>query len=348
MSRLPLCIFSEAKDLQDGLFGNVFYHTYQILPYLYDSKILPAWEIRASQYGSAPDFVTIPGSLDLAYTPPQGPYRKISLSELRRQQGKILGNDWSKLNRIWNTYFKIPPRVLDRADAVEAFRAGRALGVHYRGNDKLTTLDDSNPVTQETYLTLVRDFLAQRSDFDFIFAATDEFSFVQKLRSSINLPVVNLGEVEFHKAKLQTIPPSEKTDRAILDCVLLSRCHCVIETSSALPSFAKVFNPDLEIYRCAASKLFADVPYFPVAYIPPLPVKNPESLAILRASMEGDWTYDTRMDKYKRPFTARRRKPLRQAALIVAYSLGARTVIETLVDASNRRIRAKLSQSTQG
>src|SRR6202022_4371104 len=103
----------------------------------------------------------------------------------------------------------------------------------------------------------------------------------EKLRSFINLPVINLGEVEFHMAAEHTVTRAEKTDRAMLDCVLLSRCECLIETSSALPSFAKLLNPKLEIYRCAASKLFGklytNMPYFPVAHVPVLPVNDAAS-----------------------------------------------------------------------
>ena len=291
----------------------------------------------------APDFMTIPGVFDLAYTPAAGPYRQITLGDLRRQQGRILGNDWAELSRIWKRYFSIPQRVLEQAD--RALPAGRGLGIHYRGNDKLTTLDDSNMFTQQDYLTLIAEFLEDRAgDFDFIFAATDEFSFIEKLRASTGLHVVNLGEVGFHKAAHQTVSRKDKADRALLDSVLLSRCQCVLKTSSALPSFAKVFNPELEIYRCAASKLFQDFPYFPVAYIPLLPVKRDHTKAILQNSLAGDWTFDPKMDRHKRPFVSIRRKPVRQLVLRFGYQLGADRLILKIVAMRNRQIIAKLNR----
>ena len=70
---LPLCISSEAEEFQQGLFGNIFYNTFQILPYLHSRQIFPAWQVRSTTYGDPPDFLTIPGAFDLAYTPPQGP-----------------------------------------------------------------------------------------------------------------------------------------------------------------------------------------------------------------------------------------------------------------------------------
>lgn len=262
--------------------------------------------------------------LDLAYDPPQGPYRTLSLFELRRRHAHVLGNDWVALNRIWKAYFKVPRRVLDQADAI--FPSGSVLGIHYRGTDKQTTSWDSNPISQQQYLALIRDFLALRRDFDVIFAATDEYSFVEQLRRSTSLQVISLGEVEFHMADKHTTTRAEKADRAMLDCVLLSRCQCVLETSSALPSFAKLLNPALEIYRCAASKLFGKLytktPYFPVAQIPILPVRSAESAEILRLTMDMDWTYDLEMKKYQSPFAALPRWPINHAVFSAAEKLG--------------------------
>ena len=304
MSR-PLCIVSEPEELTQGLFGCVFYHIFQILPFLYEHKLFPAWDIRTLHYGDPPDRLTIPGALDLAYTPPVGPYRTLSLEEMRRRHAHIIGNDWPELHRVWNAYFKIPPRVLKTAESI--LPQGRVLGIHYRGTDKQTTSWDSNPITQDEYIALIGDFLANRPSFDVIFAATDEHSFIEKLRVSMDLPVVALGEVQFHMATDDNGSRREKTDRAMVDCVLLSRCQCVIETSSALPSFAKLFNPELEIYRCAASKLFGklftNMPYFPVAQIPVLPVSKPESIKILRDTMQSDWTSETSMQKFQKKFS---------------------------------------------
>lgn len=326
MKKLPLCIFSHPTDLREGLFGNVFYHTFHILPYLYERGIFPAWEIRSTHYGAPPDFITIPGALEIAYTPPQAPFRRISLNELRRRHAKILGNDWEQLSRIWHAYFKVPDRIQQSAD--QLFPPGLVLGLHYRGNDKLTSLDDSNPISQEDFLTLVREFLATAPPFDVIFAATDEFSFVNKLRAAVNLPVINLGEVGFHKALNQATPRKEKTDRALLDCVLLSRCRCVIETSSALPSFTKILNPSIEIYRTAASKLFrVNMPYFPGAYIPILPVSSPESRSILDATLVSDWTLDPTARRFKKKFVFSTYRPLHDTLFTIAEKLGAGNMI---------------------
>ena len=307
-----ICITSEPEDLEQGLFGQTFYYILQILPYLHRKRIFPAWELRTLHYGEPPSQITVPGALELAYEPALGPYRRISLPEMRRRHAHVVGNDWVELNRIWETYFRIPQRVQNRADALSP--NGRALGIHYRGTDKQTVTWDSNPITQAQYIDLILDFLAQRPEFDVVIAASDESSFATNLASRVGLPVIPLGEVDFHLATSPSVSRAEKTDRAMLDCLLLSRCNCLIETSSALPSFAKLLRPELEVYRCAASKLFGKLftkmPYFPVAHIPVLPVTRPESAEILRATMQSDWTLSPETAKYRKPFVAEPRWPV--------------------------------------
>lgn len=326
---LPLCISCKPEELDQGLFGMVLYYPFQILPYLLERGIFPAWEIRTKHYGDPPDFVTIPGAVDLAYVPPKGPYKMVSLQELRRRHTQALGNDWKELHRIWSLYFAIPPRILEAAAKVRP--KGRVLGIHYRGTDKQTTAWDSNPITPDQYLSLIQEFLSERSDFDVIFAATDEFSFVEKLRSWSPLPVVALGEVEFHLSEQHSMSRAEKTDRAMLDCILLSQCECVIETSSALPSFAKVFNPELEIYRCAASKTFTNIPYFPVAFIPVLPVKSKGATEILRSTMHLDWTQDASMQKYRKSFSFSPRWPRNHKLFSLSEKLGVSDLVAKVV-----------------
>lgn len=306
MTQKALCIHCGPEELEQGLFGQAFYYVLQLLPYLHKRQLYPRWELRTSHYGDPPDYVTIPGVLDLAYTPPAGPYRRVTLWEMRRRHAHVIGNDWSALHRLWSAYFRVPERVLHAAEGKRI--PGRVLGIHYRGTDKQTATWDSNPISPQEYISLIREFLEERAEFDAIFAATDEFSFVEQLRRSVSLPVVSLGEVEFHMAAQHSTTRAEKADRAMLDCVLLSQCSCVLETSSALPSFAKLLRPELEIYRCAASKLFGklytDMPYFPVAHIPILPVKRPESQEILRRTLQMDWTTQPQGAPFLKPFVA--------------------------------------------
>ena len=319
--KAPLCITCTPEQLDQGLFGNVFTHTFQILPYLYRHNIYPAWELCSEHYGDPPTMVTIPGVLDLAYTPPAGPYRTLNLNEMRRRHGHILGSDWHTLARIWRAYFQIPQRVVDAAENI--LPAGHILGVHYRGTDKQTASWDSNPISTGSYISLIEEFLSRANGFDSIFVGTDEPSFADQLRASVNLPVLTLGPAQFHMATEHSTTRREKSDRALLDCLLLSRCQTVIETSSALPSFTKLFRPDLPVYRCAASKLFSNMPYFPVAYIPVLPVTSPFAKAILSESMQSDWSTDPSTERFRADFSSTPRWPRNHAFFQQAERAGA-------------------------
>ncbi len=318
MNNEGICIFNTPSEMKEGLFGQVFLFVFEILPFLYERSIFPAWEIGSTLYGPEPDCVTIPGALDLAYEAPQKILQRIPLSQLRDRHSQVLGNDWDELGRIWKAYFRVPKRIVEQADALPALQ--HTLAVHYRGTDKQTVGWDSNPISQDDFLVLVQDLLAQRSDLTSIFAATDEFSFVAKLKQITQLPVLNLGEISFHKAG--DTNPEIRADRALLDCLLISRCRVALETSSALPSFAKILNSSLDIYRASASKLFADIPYFPVAYIPPVPVASVAGRSIIERTMEGDWSTDSRARRFHKLFARRPRQPLKHAFYNVAERFG--------------------------
>jgi hypothetical protein len=182
-----------------------------------------------------------------------------------------------------------------------------AIGIHFRGNDKHSASWDTNPVSHTDYLAIVRQFCHERPEFRRIFLATDDLSFFNLLKSNISLEVINLGPdgVGFHKDQPLSNMAQAKIDRAVLDCVLLSRCGVVLLTSSALSSFAKVLNPNLEIYRVAASKLFHNTPYFPVAYVPVYNSSSAEIATLIHHLMAGDWTKTPAFELFAEPFISR-------------------------------------------
>lgn len=297
-------ITTTPNEIVMGLFGGITLHIFEILPYLHSKSVLPAWNIKSSNYGKQPDFTIIPGVFDLAYEPDLSSLKEVELSTIRRDHVRTLGNDWHYLNKLWSSYFKIPGRIVSEADKVG--NLSETLGLHYRGTDKITSNWDTNCITQDEYIILIKDFLKNHKEISSVFIATDEFSFVRKFKEEFPLmQVINLGEVEFH---LDPANSPTKADDAVLDCLVLSRCKYMINTSSALSAFSKVLNPDLECYRVAASKLFGEMPYFPVAYIPKLTSSNFECQKILDRLFEDDWLLNKRKSKkYNVPFSTRKR-----------------------------------------
>jgi hypothetical protein len=302
--RKNCAIVTSADDLSEGLFGQVILWTFEVLPYLARHGIYPAWNIKSKLYGSAPDYTVVPGVVELAYTPPRVIDAQLHLNDLRAKHVRVLGGDWHHLHALWKSYFAVPGRVLRAAD--DAAIPSCTLGVHYRGTDKNQASWDTNPVSQDDFLTLVEGFLKEHPDVTSVFVASDEFSFVSHAQQRLApIPVINLGEVGFHKSGRND---SQRGDRAMLDCVLLSRCRYMVKCSSALSGFAKVLNPSLEAYRVAASKLFADIPYWPEAYIPRLSSADPHCAAILEKQFAGDWRENREArGKFEKPFCARPR-----------------------------------------
>lgn len=297
-----LRITSKPEELTEGLFGQSLHYVFEILPYLKKRNIHPDWDVRAINYGSPPDHRIIPGVLDVAYAVGPGTRRSVDLPRFRSLHREALGNDWPALSSLWYDYFRIPRRTTDAADAQIA-NVQDALGVHYRGHDKVDPNDPlSNPITHSEFLVIIRDFLGRRPSLKNVFLATDDYSFYEFLRDGLDVEVVNLGEVDYFRGSNRSDDGLGKEDRAMLDCVLLSKCQSVLITSSALSAFAKVLNPDLEIYRVAASRLFSDVPYFPVSYIPVYSSPDPEVSAIIDRVMTEDWTHGPAAEKFSGQF----------------------------------------------
>jgi len=293
-----IVIDAKADEFAEGLFGQIFLCVLEILPYLHERGIFPAWRIHSAHYG-----LVIPGALDLAYQVESGPKKEINLVRLLNHRRYVLGSDWPGVSALWHAYFGIPDRILDRATSFGSF--SDAIGIHYRGNDKQTALWDTNPVSHDDYVAIIRQFCQERPEFRRILLATDDFNFCSVLKSHISLEVINLGDVGFHKDNAAPDVAEAKADRAMLDCVLLSRCGVVLLTSSALPSFAKIIQPNLEIYRVAASKMYATAPYFPVAHIPRYHSSSAEITAIVDRLMIGDWTKQADADLFTDPFVSR-------------------------------------------
>lgn len=278
-------IFTGPDDLVEGLFGQVVLWTFEVLPELERLGVVPQWDIRSRLYGLPPDFRVLPGVFESVHPPVGRIHRELSLLKLRTGGVSVLGGDWQAVHQLWHRHFRIPARVAAMADEVHL--PPGTLGVHYRGTDKNLAAIDTNPVSIEDMLVLVEDAVARRPDCPAVFIATDEYAFVQAARQRLSgLPVFNLGEVSFHKAQ-----PGHagKADRALLDCLLLSRCSLVLKCSSALSGFAKVLNPALPCYRVSASKVFHQVPYFPDAHIPRWTAEGPAARAVLGRLFQGDW-----------------------------------------------------------
>jgi hypothetical protein len=302
-------ITTEADELREGLFGQIILWTFETLPQLDAAGIRPAWAIRSRLYGAGPDPVVVPGLLDIAYPTSTSDVRPLPLAQLRASDAAILGNDWPFLSDLWKRYFRLPARIEAAAQCYPDLQ--QALGLHYRGTDKNRASEETNPISADEFLTLVEDFVRQHPAIRTLYVASDEPEFLVKVGTRLpHLELVASGIATHHKDPAAT-GSFAKGDHALLDCLLLSRCRYVLKCQSALSGFAKILNPDLEIYRVSANKLAHwshGIPYFPDAYLPPLTSADPTCQRLLARLMAGDWTQDAlALRRYGGVFRFRRR-----------------------------------------
>lgn len=294
-------ITTSPSFLTEGLFGQVFLHVFETLPKLYQSQIFPDWHITSLKYGMEPDFLIIPGILDLNYEVKNVETQDIDLTNLREHSISVLGNQWEDLHNLWNAYFRIPTRIVKQAD--EFGDLSNTLGLHYRGTDKNQDFGHTNPVSHKDFLILINDFINNHKNIDSIFIASDDNPIKQLVRENFKgKRIINTGEVSFWKTS-EKANKKTKGDHALLDSLLLSKCKYLLKNQSALSAFAKIFNPKLNAYRISASKLFTDIPYFPDAYIPQLASEDPVCKSILKRLLKDDWTQNQNaIGKFGKPF----------------------------------------------
>jgi hypothetical protein len=282
-------IYTEPGDLKEGLFGQVFLHIFEILPWLAENNLCPSWQIKSRKYGLPPTYLIIPGLLEAAHDSHCSEARKVALADIRAKHVCNLGGDWHYANHLWNSFFRLPQRVIDRANTLGPLDS--ALALHYRGTDKNLDLTQTNSVSQQDFLTLVDDFLSSRPEIKALFIATDEdgFTHAAKARYGRTMTIIDTGRAEFW-SNVTGDANVRKGDHAILDCLLLSRCRYMLKCQSALSGFAKILNPEMLSYRVSASKLFScDVPYFPDAYIERYTSNDSRCQKILDRLFRGDW-----------------------------------------------------------
>lgn len=313
-SQPHITVTSPPGYLDEGLFGRVFLWIFEVLPALKRRGIYPQWEIQSALYGRQGDNLAVPGIVDLAYSASDLPSERVSLVDIRNRFAYSLGADWTAANSLWTSYFSMPDRVTQKIDGVLIDNS--TLGVHYRGTDKIVSYWDSNEISSLEMLTIVKEFLADNPDLRSVFLTTDQADVLDLFRSELSVPIVNFGVGEHHKTEQDpTAQDFSRSDQALVDCLALSRCGAVLLTSSALSAFSKVFNPSVRAYRCAASKMLWDGPYFPVAYIPVLEGKSEATKAILARTMRDDWTSHPKARRYLSAFHARPNWAWRRAAL---------------------------------
>jgi hypothetical protein len=301
---MPPLICAAPKTLNDELFGGILLPVLELLPHLHARQIYPAWNVPSILYGRSPDYTVIPGLIDLSYATPTT-QRRVDMAWLRDRHAAVLGSDWQALHRLWQAYFSIPRRYLERLQPLG--NLSQTLGVHYSGNT-ISVGWNGHPITPVDFLRVVQDFLRTRPQLRQLFVATDDQNFLDFVKQYCRLPVVSLPVGVDYFSQRTDEARWQEAELAIVKVVALSQCGAVLNTSSALTAFSKVLNPDLDIYRCGASRMEADAPTFPIAYVPVHTSNDPQMQALIDRMMQGDWTQSRESEPFKSAFFFRTRR----------------------------------------
>jgi hypothetical protein len=282
--------------MTEGLFGMVLLFIFEVLPILETNNIDISelkWDICTTNYGEI-----FPNLLEYnsEYINPNNINRKIKLFNLRTMFPQYtLGDDFNKLNKLFFKYFKIPKKIEEISEQIsEYYNLSNFLGIHFRGTDKTTDINMNNPISKNEFYIILDSFLNSNSSIHNIFIATDEtdiFFYLKNKYNHINfLTSRNFNKNLFWRNNHDIL---RNGTEAMVDMLCLSKCKIVLKVSSALSAFSKVINPDLNVYRLNALKMYTDIPYFPDAYIP-LFEKNDnyteECNKIISKIQQDDWT----------------------------------------------------------
>ncbi len=308
-----ILIKSGNTELTEGLFGCILLFVMEILP-LFENRddIIPYFDIKSNKYGNViPDLIKQRNNNDDVIK------KEIWFNHVRSNENLyVLGDNFQELNKLFHKYFYVNEDIYITIDnIIHTSKVGNfknTLGVHYRGTDKNLDTAQTNPVSFEYMCFIIKDYLDTNDNYkniNQIYLATDQNEFINCLNTFINenykhINILNCGDVMYWNSYLSN---DKKKFDALRDCLLLSKCKTVLKCQSGLSAFSKLFNPDLEIYRINASKKFADIPYWPDAYIPKYKSCNPETQHFINIMMKDDWSLNEENIKKFSNFTYKKR-----------------------------------------
>tara|TARA_B100000963_G_scaffold361601_1_gene398037 strand:- start:768 stop:1667 length:900 start_codon:yes stop_codon:yes gene_type:complete len=290
-------IIQSINNLNEGLFGQIILYIFEILPILEKKNIDISkinWEISTLSYGNIfPDIL----EYNTNYIE-ENKKHKIPLDLFRLQKPQyVLGDNFHKLNKLFFKYFSIPEKLNKFANDL---KLQNFLGIHFRGTDKTTDNAMNTSLSKKDFYIIIDEYI-KLNKINCIFIATDENDIFDYFNNKyVNIEFKSSRNFKNNLFWRNNNNKSLNAKEAMIDMLCLSKCKKVIKISSALSSFAKIINPDLEIYRLNALKMFTDIPYFPDAYIPLFEKNNnysKECNNIIDKIQNNNWSY-----KYQKYF----------------------------------------------
>ncbi len=251
---------------KQGLFGSTMNWINCRLPYLYQNKIYPSWDIRNINHGDPRDLNRIIPEIII-------PNHKSNSSDKATELLNIERCDYKNFNDAhfyFNHFFSFNKDILNLSKNISKdFK--NCLGLHFRGYDKLSSKDKENiPISNEDYILKVKE-LSEIHSFESIFILSDDpalksFLFEQ-ISSIFNVPIFQSPFKTIYHLDQKTRPDKlQLTKESVAEMLALSKCKLVLKNQSAFSSWAKIINPSIGMYRVSKCKQT----WFPDYYLPEL------------------------------------------------------------------------------
>jgi hypothetical protein len=224
----------------------------EIMAFCDEHGLLPRFRFSHPDADRGADYF---GSLFRVRQAQDRPARFVTISSIVELD---LGKDYDRVltielaHSLIDKYLEVREEVAGEVAAFcqRHFGNRRALGVHYRGTDKVR---ESPRVPYDSVRKNIEHYLKLFPDTDCIFVSTDDANFLDHLRSvSIGRPIV-WREDAFRSRDGSSVHESAVTDQyqmnrdAIVNCLILSRCAALLKTASILSGWSKLFNPSLPV-----------------------------------------------------------------------------------------------------
>jgi Nodulation protein Z (NodZ) len=154
----------------------------------------------------------------------------------------------SQASELVKKYIHVRKPILEKAEQFVSrhFTDFYVIGVHYRGTDKSR---EAPRVPYEKVFQMIAEQLPQNKPCR-IFIATDEQKFLEEARQMFPGSVI---ACEAHRSETERgVHLSHRNsyavgEEALIDALLLSKCHLLVRTSSNLSLWSTYFNPELPV-----------------------------------------------------------------------------------------------------
>ena len=278
----------ESDYLTEGLFGQILICLLEVTYVLQQFHLRPGFIVRSKNYGCPKTGNIFPGVIQTNYVPEslaaiplelsyavirEKPNQVVlSLEVIKKTASGCFSNKhgFLKAAALFQSYFRFPADLSNGKDIHK--QSSGAIGIHYRGTDKITETTQTNRIESAQFLIFAENLIRWKKP-RYIYVASDEPGFIQAMKQKYG-PKMLCARARATKrapgAPFRGHKPSRNISvarQALIDSLNLSRCAIVLQNCSALACFAKIFNPKSTVYRCAAMKQN----WFPLAYTKVIP-----------------------------------------------------------------------------